>query len=241
MENNDILKKINILLKSDIKSSQIAKETGINKATISNLRRKNTDISKSSFETVNKLYNYYSERKDYLDIAANVEKDIINIDLPKEVQIFILKLKDAFNKIDDLNNPLSINEITINKTFTMSKDKKSTKLISNVKIDELIPLQIKRSTFAYNLRIVSEFVEDKTPIHNITAFQINFSYNELEIALKRLIHRGNRVMLITSNLDEFGESQTGIYVSGNDGGYNYELKFISVSIFSNDRKGAEYE
>ncbi|MZP64450.1 hypothetical protein GT368_14920, partial [Staphylococcus pseudintermedius] len=97
MENNDILKKISILLKSDIKSSQIAKETGINKATISNLRRKNTDISKSSFETVNKLYNYYSERKDYFDIATNVEKEIMNIDLPKDVKIFISKLKEAID------------------------------------------------------------------------------------------------------------------------------------------------
>lgn len=107
--------------------------------------------------------------------------------------------------------------------------------MSNVKINELIPLQIKRSTYAYHLRIVNDFVEDTTPLDHITDFQINFSYNELEIALKRHIHFGNRVVLITSNLNEFGESQTGIYVSGNNGKYNYELKFISVSIFTNDR------
>ncbi|EGQ2899966.1 hypothetical protein NAC36_002426 [Staphylococcus pseudintermedius] len=241
MENNDILKKISILLKSDIKSSQIAKETGINKATISNLRRKNTDISKSSFETVNKLYNYYSERKDYFDIATNVEKEIMNIDLPKDVKIFISKLKEAIDNINDITRPLNISEVTLEKSFTMSKDKKSTKLMSNVKINELIPLQIKRSTYAYHLRIVNDFVEDTTPLDHITDFQINFSYNELEIALKRHIHFGNRVVLITSNLNEFGESQTGIYVSGNNGKYNYELKFISVSIFTNDRGGETHE
>ncbi|MEO4389652.1 hypothetical protein ABH385_13960 [Staphylococcus aureus] len=48
-------------------------------------------------------------------------------------------------------------------------------------------------------------------------------------------------MLITSNLNEYGESQTGLYVSGNSGGYNYELKFISVAIFSDDRKDDEHE
>lgn len=84
-------------------------------------------------------------------------------------------------------------------------------------------------------------MEDKTPLDNITDFQIDFSYNDLEIDLKRHIHLGNRVVLITSNLNELGESQTGIYVNGNNGGYNYELNFISISIFSNDRKGDKYE
>ncbi|HDH6142869.1 TPA: hypothetical protein PI730_002810 [Staphylococcus aureus] len=241
MEDNDIIKKINILLQSDIQSNKIANDTGISKVTISNLRRKTTDISKASFETVNKLYNYYLERKDYLEIAKTVESDVLNVKLPKDVQTFISKLKETIDNINDVTRPLNISEVTLEKNFTMSKDKKSTHLISTVKINDLIPLQIKRSTFAYNLRIVSKFMEDKTPLVNITDFQINFSYNELEIALKRHIHRGNRVMLLTSNLNEFGESQTGIYVSGNDGGYNYELKFINLSIFSNDRKGDEYE
>ncbi|HDA2604481.1 TPA: hypothetical protein R8C65_002704 [Staphylococcus aureus] len=241
MEDNDIIKKIDILLQSDIQSNQIANDTGISKVTISNLRRKTADISKASFETVNKLYNYYLERKDYLDIAKTIEKDVLTVKLPKDVQTFISKLKEAIDNINDTTKPLNISEVILEKSFTMSKDKKSTKLISKVKIDELIPLQIKRSTFAYNLRILSDFVEDKTPLDHITDFQINFSYNELEIALKKHIHLGNRVVLITSNLNEYGESQTGLYVSGNSGGYNYELKFISVAIFSDDRKDDEHE
>ncbi|MBH4717107.1 hypothetical protein I6D71_08130 [Staphylococcus aureus] len=241
MEDNDIIKKIDILLQSDIQSNQIANDTGISKVTISNLRRKTADISKASFETVNKLYNYYLERKDYLEIAKTIEKDVLTAKLPKDVQTFISKLKEAIDNINDVTKPLNINEVTLEKSFTMSKDKKSTKLISKVKIDELIPLQIKRSTFAYNLRILSDFMEDKTPLDHITNLQINFSYNELEIALKKHIHLGNRVVLITSNLNEYGESQTGLYVRGNNGGYNYELKFISVAIFSDDRKGDKHE
>ncbi|WP_407547245.1 hypothetical protein [Staphylococcus aureus] len=241
MQNNDMISKINILLQSDIQTNQIANDTGISKVTISNLRRKTADISKATFETVNKLYNYYLDRKDYLELAKTIEKDILNVKLPKDVQIFITKLKEAVDNINDITKSLHISEITLEKSFTMSKDKKSTKLISKIKLDELIPIQIKRNTFAYSLKISSNFVEDKPPLDNITDFQIDFSYNDLEIDLKRHIHLGNRVVLITSNLNELGESQTGIYVNGNNGGYNYELNFISISIFSNDRKGDKYE
>lgn len=241
MQNNDMISKINILLQSDIQTNQIANDTGISKVTISNLRRKTADISKATFETVNKLYNYYLDRKDYLELAKTIEKDILNVKLPKDVQIFITKLKEAVDNINDITKSLHISEITLEKSFTMSKDKKSTKLISKIKLVELIPIQIKRNTFAYSLKISSDFVEDKTPLDNITDFQIDFSYNDLEIDLKRHIHLGNRVVLITSNLNELGESQTGIYVNGNNGGYNYELNFINISIFSNDRKGDKYE
>lgn len=241
MKNNDMISKINILLQSDIQTNQIANDTGISKVTISNLRRKTADISKATFETVNKLYNYYLERKDYLEIAKTIEKDILNVKLPKDVQVFISKLKETIDNINDVTKPLYIGEVKLEKRLTMSRDKKSTKLISNIKADALIPIQIKRNTFAYNLRILSDFVEDKPLLNNITDYQIDFSYNNLEIDLKRHIHLGNKVMLITSNLNEFGESQTGIYVRGNNGGYNYELKFINITIFSNDRKGDEYE
>ncbi len=241
MKSNDMISKINILLQSDIQTNQIANDTGISKVTISNLRRKTADISKATFETVNKLYNYYLERKDYLEIAKTIEKDILNVKLPKDVQIFISKLKETIDNINDVTKPLYIGEIKLEKRLTMSRDKKSTKLISNIKADALIPIQIKRNTFAYNLRIVKKFLEDRNTLNNISNYQISFSYSELEIALKRHIHSGNRVVLITSNLNEFGDSQTGIYVSGNNGGYNYELNFITISIFSNDSKEDKYE
>ncbi|MBH4712370.1 hypothetical protein I6F04_09600, partial [Staphylococcus aureus] len=118
MEDNDIIKKIDILLQSDIQSNQIANDTGISKVTISNLRRKTADISKASFETVNKLYNYYLERKDYLEIAKTIEKDVLTAKLPKDVQTFISKLKEAIDNINDVTKPLNINEVTLEKSFT---------------------------------------------------------------------------------------------------------------------------
>ncbi|HDB3672688.1 TPA: hypothetical protein O6Q00_002216, partial [Staphylococcus aureus] len=121
MQNNDMISKINILLQSDIQTNQIANDTGISKVTISNLRRKTADISKATFETVNKLYNYYLDRKDYLELAKTIEKDILNVKLPKDVQIFITKLKEAVDNINDITKSLHISEITLEKSFTMSK------------------------------------------------------------------------------------------------------------------------
>lgn len=227
----DMLKAINTLLKSDIESNLIAKETGISIATISKLRSGNKDVSKSSFETVNKLYLYYLERKNYFDMSEQIEKHILDIKLPKEIQSFISELKKVIDAINDDTNPLSVHEISIIKKFTMSRDKKSTNLMQTIQIEELIPIQIKRKTFAYNLNIINDFEDKGLQFNSIKNLKIDFLYNELEIALKRHVNNGDKLMLIKSNLDEFGNSNTGLFVNGR---YNYELNFMKVSIYRED-------
>lgn len=227
----DMLKAINTLLKSDIESNLIAKETGISIATISKLRSGNKDVSKSSFETVNKLYLYYLERKNYFDMSEQIEKHILDIKLPKEIQSFISELKKVIDAINDDTNQLSVHEISIIKKFTMSRDKKSTNLMQTIQIEELIPIQIKRKTFAYNLNIINDFEDKGLQFNSIKNLKIDFLYNELEIALKRHVNNGDKLMLIKSNLDEFGNSNTGLFVNGR---YNYELNFMKVSIYRED-------
>lgn len=227
----DMLKAINTLLKSDIESNLIAKETGISIATISKLRSGNKDVSKSSFETVNKLYLYYLERKNYFDMSEQIEKHILDIKLPKEIQSFISELKKVIDAINDDTNPLSVHEISIIKKFTMSRDKKSTNLMQTIQIEELIPIQIKRKTFAYNLNIINDFEDKGLQSKSIKNLKIDFLYNELEIALKRHVNNGDKLTLIKSNLDEFGNSNTGLLVNGR---YNYELNFMKVSIYRED-------
>ncbi|WP_341775928.1 hypothetical protein [Staphylococcus hyicus] len=239
MEGNNMIDCVKTLLNSDIQSNLIVKATGINKATLSNLRRGNNDISKASFETVNKLYKFYLEKEEYLNKAKDVEADIININIPKDIHAFILNLKKSIDEINEPNKSLCINEILIEKKFTLSKDKKSVKLISLIKIDELIPVQIKRNTFAYNLKIIRDYIDNSVPIENILNYQIMFDYNDLEIALKRMIHNGNKVTLIKSNLDELGNSRTGLFV--NNVGYNFEYNFMDIHIISDHGEGERDE
>lgn len=239
MENDEMLNKVNILLQSDIESHKISVATGVSSATISKLRSGNKNITKSSYETVNKLYRYYLEKADYLEKAKDEEEDIIKIKLPKDLQMFILNLKKLIDRINDKSSTLNINEISIEKKFTMSKDKQSARLISSIKIHELLPIQIKRNTYAYNLNIISNYTENHLPVKNILDYQIEFSYNDLEIALKRLIHRGSKVTLIKSNLDELGHSKTGLYVPNI--GYNYEYNFMNIHIVSGDGEGEKNE
>lgn len=227
----DMLKAINTLLNSDIESNLIAKETGISIATISKLRSGNKDVSKSSFDTVNKLYQYYLKRKNYLDMSEEIEKHILDIKLPKDIQSFISELKKVIDAINDDTNPLSVHEISIIKKFTMSRDKKSTNLMQTIQIEELIPIQIKRKTFAYNLNIINDFEDKGLQFNSIKNLKIDFLYNELEIALKRHVNNGDKLTLIKSNLDEFGNSNTGLFVNGR---YNYELNFMKVSIYRED-------
>ncbi|WP_215392849.1 hypothetical protein [Staphylococcus aureus] len=234
MENDEMLHKVSVLLQSDIESHNISKATGISGATISKLRSGNKDIAKSSFLTVNKLYKYYLDKEEYLEKAKKVEEDIIDIKLSKDIQSFILNLKKVIDDINDPSSDLNINEILIEKKFTMS-NKSSVKLASSIKIDQLIPIQIKHSTFVYNLKIIRDYIENLTPTKTILNYEIEFNYNDLELALKRLIHRGNKVTLIKSNLNELGGSNTGLYVTNY--GYNYEYKFINIHILS--REGEE--
>ncbi|MDG4943505.1 hypothetical protein [Staphylococcus agnetis] len=121
----------------------------------------------------------------------------------------------------------------------MTKDKKSSELISTIKIDELVPIQIKRNTFAYNLKIIKDYIDEHSPIKSINNYHIDFAYNDLEIDLKHLIYKGDRVTLIKSNLDELGETQTGLYVSS--AGYNYEYNFIKLYVFEDYRKEEKNE
>ena len=126
-----------------------------------------------------------------------------------------------------------MHEISIIKKFTMSRDKKSTNLMQTIQIEELIPIQIKRKTFAYNLNIINDFEDKGLQFNSIKNLKIDFLYNELEIALKRHVNNGDKLTLIKSNLDEFGNSNTGLFVNGR---YNYELNYMKVSIY---REGVE--
>ncbi|HBC4010870.1 TPA: hypothetical protein KED73_002677 [Staphylococcus aureus] len=239
MNNDEMLKKVILLLQSDIESHKISNGTGISSATISKLRNGNKNISKSSYETVSKLYKYYLDKESYLEQAKNLKEDILNIKLPKDIQIFISSLKNIIDRLNDNSSELSIKEILFEKKFTMTKDKKSSELISTIKIDELVPIQIKRNTFAYNLKIIKDYIDEHSPIKSINNYHIDFAYNDLEIDLKHLIYKGDRVTLIKSNLDELGETQTGLYVSS--AGYNYEYNFIKLYVFEDYRKEEKNE
>ncbi|ORI00205.1 hypothetical protein B5723_15125, partial [Mammaliicoccus sciuri] len=62
MKHLNMIESVNTLLKSNIETSKIVQETGISKGYMTNLRNGNRDISKASFEVVEKLYLYYLEQ-----------------------------------------------------------------------------------------------------------------------------------------------------------------------------------
>ena len=73
MENYDVIGSVNTLLQSDIQTSKISKETGISKGYITNLRNGNRNITKASYEVVEKLFQYYLEKREYIEASKDID------------------------------------------------------------------------------------------------------------------------------------------------------------------------
>ncbi|HCU7114029.1 hypothetical protein APV47_12785 [Staphylococcus aureus] len=234
----NVIRSVNTLLQSNIQVSTISKETGISKAHITNLKNGTKSISNASFDTVEKLYLYYLDKKDYLEASKNIDQSIIDTKIPRDIQHFISNLKQS---IDNINNPDSsagIEKIMIERLFTMSKEKSSNNIISYLLVKELIPLKIKNEVISYELAFSSPIKPKEYLAEKIEGFTITFAQNDLELMLKRLIHKGAKVKLIKSNFNYSDSYNTGIYIDTHqDEIFKYESSFLDITINQNLTEG----
>ncbi len=238
MENCDVIGSVNTLLQSDIQTSKISKETGISKGYITNLRNGNRNIAKASYEVVEKLFQYYLEKREYIEAGKDIDENILKIKIPKDIQQFISSLKESIDSINNPNNNIGINEIVFKQIFYMNKSKQSNNFIKPYwQVDETIPLNFKHDIFAYRLTILTP-IESNINISNINIndeienFEIVFNYNELELMLKQLIHKGAKVKLIKPS----GHG-AGVYIdTTQDEIFKYETSFIDIKV-NFDNKG----
>ncbi|HCX9496477.1 TPA: hypothetical protein O0001_002260 [Staphylococcus aureus] len=77
MENCDVIGSVNTLLQSDIQTSKLSEETGISKGYITNLRNGNRNIAKASYEIVEKLFQYYLEKRDYIEAGKDIDEKVL--------------------------------------------------------------------------------------------------------------------------------------------------------------------
>lgn len=231
MKNCNIKESINTLLQSDITVTNISEATGISKAHITSLKNGTKDISKASFDTVEKLYHCFLEQKDYLETSTDKEKAIMNVKIPKDVKTFISSLKKC---IDDINDPYSsvgIEKIFIERFFTMTKGKESKSFVSYFLVNDLVPLQIKNELFSYQLNFTSPINKSDYLIEEIPDFTIDFAQNDLELMLKQLIYKGAKVKLIKSSFNHNDSYSTGIYIDTHQNEiFKYENNFLNISI-----------
>ncbi|HDA2324796.1 TPA: hypothetical protein ACF9CH_002866 [Staphylococcus aureus] len=233
MENCDVIGSVNTLLQSDIQTSKISKETGISKGYITNLRNGNRNIAKASYEIVEKLFQYYLEKREYIEAGKNVDENILKTKIPKDIQQFISSLKKSLDNINDLNTNKGIKEIVLKKIFNVDNSKQSNEFIKPYwQVDEPIPLEFKHDVFAYQLTILTP-IESKININEeIENFEIVFNYNELELMLKQLIYKGAKVKLIKPS-----SHGTGIYIdTTQDEIFKYETSYIDIKV-NFDNKG----
>lgn len=233
-----MLKSVVILLQSKIETPILAKETGLSKGYITNLRNGNRDVSKASYEVVEKLFLYYLEHKEYIEASKDIDQAIINTKIPKDIKAFISSLKES---IEDINNPNSnkgIEQIRIERIFNMSKEKHSENVMTYLSVDELIPLKLKNELISYNLLFSSEAYNKVYLKEEINDFTIIFSANDLELELKKLIYNGAKVKLVKSNFNHNDHFSTGILVyMHQDEFYKYESRFLALSINNRPKKG----
>lgn len=237
MENFDVIESVNTLLQSDIQTSKISRDTGISKGYITNLRNGNRDIAKASYEIVTKLYHYFLEKKDYLEASKNVDDIVLRTKIPKDIQQFISNLKESIDSINDSNTNNGINEIFFKRMFQMNKTKQSNNFIKTYwQVDEAIPLEYKHDIFAYQLRILTPIRSNINVDDEIKSFELIFNYNELELMLKQLIHKGNKIKLINPN-----SNFAGIYIDNKMGDeiFKYESAFIDIKVSFDNKGGSQ--
>ena len=234
MENCNVIGSVNTLLQSDIKTSRLSKETGISKGYITNLRNGNRDIAKASYEVVAKLYHYFLKKKDYLEARKDIDEMVLKTKIPKDIQQFISSLKESIDSINDTNTNDVIDEVTLKRTFNMSRLKQTNNDNKPFwHIDKVIPLKFKHDMFAYQL-IFSSPVEYNININDeVESFEIVFNENELELMLKQLINKGAKVKLIKPS-----SHATGIYIDTmQDEIFKYESAFIDIKVNFNKKEG----
>ncbi|HDD5896061.1 TPA: hypothetical protein PBB95_002590 [Staphylococcus aureus] len=231
MKHLNMIELVNKLLISNIETSKITKETGISRGYLTNLRNGNRDVSKASFEVVEKLYLYYLEQKDYIEASKDIDQEVLDIKIPKDVQTFILSLNKC---IEDINSPYSnvgIEKIFIELLFNMSKDKKSNNAVSYLLVNDLVPLEMKKEVISYQLKFSSPINKNDLLIEQISNYNIEFAQNDLELMLKQLIYKGAKVKLIKSNLNYSDSYNTGIYIATHQNEiFKYENSFLNISI-----------
>jgi len=236
MENCDVIGSVLSLLQSDIQTSKISKETNISKGYITNLRNGNRNITKASYEVVEKLFQYYLEKREYIEASENVDENILKTKIPKDIQEFISSLKESIEFINDTNTNDVIDEVTFKKTFNISELKQPND--SNKPywhIDKVIPLKYKFDMFAYQLMISTPIDYNININDGIENFEIVFNYNELELMLKQLIYKGAKVKLIKPS-----SHGTGIYIdTGKSETFKYEATFIDIRVEFDQKGGLE--
>jgi|GEM_PF-6390033 transcriptional regulator with XRE-family HTH domain len=233
MENYDVIGSVNTLLQSDIQTSKISKETGISKGYITNLRNGNRNITKASYEVVEKLFQYYLEKREYIEASKDIDENILKTQIPKDIQQFISSLKESIDNINDSDTNNGINEITFKQIFNMNKSKQSNNFIKPYwQVDETIPLKFKYDIFAYQLTIFTPIEYNININDEIKDFEIIFNHNELELMLKQLIYKGAKVKLIKPSVHG-----TGVYIdTTQDEIFKYETSFIDIKV-NFDNKG----
>lgn len=236
MENCDVIGSVNTLLQSDVQTSKISKETGISKGYITNLRNGNRNIAKASYEVVEKLFQYYLEKREYIEAGKDIDENILKTKIPKDIQQFISSLKESIDSINNINTNNSIDEIIFSKKFPMNKSKQSNNLLKPCwQVDEPIPLKFKNDIYSYQLMILTPIQSNINIDDEIKSFEILFNYNKLELMLKEFIHNGAKVKLIRPN-----SHSSGIYIDTMENEiFKYESTFIDIKVNLGNKGGRQ--
>lgn len=241
MKNCNIKESVNMLLHSNISISTISDKTGVSKAHLTNLRNGTKDLSNASFDTVEKLFCYYLEQKEYIETGTDEDKAIRKVKIPKDIQLFISGLQQTIDNINDTSSNVNINNIVVERIFTLSKDNRSVSAVSQLTVNQLIPIKMKNEAISYNLAIASSINQQDYLADEIKNFTITFKQDDLELMLKQLIYKGAKVKLIKSFFNHSDSYNTGIYIDlQQDEIFKYESSFINIKINEENKEGSEY-
>ncbi|EVY36774.1 hypothetical protein U311_02712, partial [Staphylococcus aureus F89468] len=98
---NEVIKNVEMLLRSPITLKEISECTGISENVLKKLSSGEREVTNAKFEVINLLYQFYLENKSEIFKDKSFMEELSSVNLPKNIRNFI---KDLSNAIDQVNN-----------------------------------------------------------------------------------------------------------------------------------------
>lgn len=225
MYSTQIKDSVQALLDSNISATIISDKSNVNVSVVKKLKSNLQSIDNTNFDSISKLYNYYLDNQQLIDIQKEVDPKILNQKLPNKIIQFLNELSDSVDNIN-YNSVSRISEVFIYDKYTLDHEGNSKDKSSFMKVDESIPITKDGVVYNYQISINNE-IDCNHNFSSIENLKIVFNRELLEVELKKQQLLGSKIKL---NNPKNGNS--GIRVVStvdNTDIYNFESNYFSLN------------
>lgn len=224
MYSNNIKDGVQALLDSNISTTVISDESNVNISVVKKLKSKLQSIDTTNFYSISKLYDYYLDNQQQIEIQKEVDSEVLNQKLPNKITQFINELNDSIYNIN-CNSISRISEVFVYDKYKLDHEGNSKDKHSFMKVEESIPITKDGIVYNYHISIENE-IDCNHNLNAIENLKIVFNKDLLEIDLKKQQLLGSKIKITNPK-----SGNSGIRVISNINNtdiYNFESNYFKI-------------